>query len=348
MAISDCLAPCAKRRRHDTVRLFALYGNMSRRKAQRVLMHLTSEDEAVYDCILRRIAHDLSEEIREERVVLPSVRQDWREDGSSGKKRLITVLDVKQLLLDHVAVFCLEELSKRIGKYQVSSIVGRGATFGMKAVKKWLKNKRMKYSVKLDIKNFYGSVDRGLLMEWLGKHIKNAKLMHLIGVLISNIDEGIAIGSYLSQTLANIYLSDIYHAVDVPHKLFYMDDMLFLHTNKRKLKRAVAIAVEKAAELGLRVKTNWCVNKISKNNPIDMMGFRFSHYLTTMRKRVFKRFRRVVLHSLRSRHLTKKQARRVNSFGGFLKVTDLKKFTNGNKVQRVLHHAGLVVSKVDG
>lgn len=76
--------------------------------------------------------------------------------------------------------------------------------------------------------------------------------MRLIRTLLSTIDHGIPIGSFLSQTIANIYLSDIYHMVMektsgvVQHALFYMDDMLLLGQNKKKLKNVVTMVIDRA------------------------------------------------------------------------------------------------------
>lgn len=343
-AIDDCLRPPAKRRRNDTIKLFKKYTG-DRNKAIAVLHHLTQEEQDEYNDILRQIAKELSEEIRTEKITLPKVHQEQRTDPSSLKTRTISILNIKQLLLDHIAVHCLEELTKRIGTYQVSAIKDKGCDYGRKAITSWLKNKRVKYYLKLDIKNFYGSIDRTLLINWLKKRIKNYKLLYLIETLISNIDSGVAIGSYLSQTLANIILSETYHAIPTTHKLFYMDDLLFLSTNKRKLKQVPHLVEERIKKLGLSLKPKYQIHKISDKNPIDMMGYRFSHTKVTIRKRIFHRMRRVILRCIRVRHCTLKQALRISSYRGYLVHSFSRTWLTKNKAQRVFHHCGRIIAR---
>ena len=237
----------------------------------------------------------------------------------------------------------MEELTRRIGVTQVSSIKGRGAHYGKKFIEKWLRNnKSLKYAVKLDIKDFYGSLDITLLLLWISRRIKNTKLLWLISSLLGVIPKGLPIGSFLSQTIANIYLSDIWHYAKerliyrrnlsrsgnyhktmhaVKHCLFYMDDMLFLGTNKRRLKSACkAIVAFIENTLHLKVKSDWQIHKISVNHPIDIMGFRFSHNLTTLRKRVFRLARRSIIRAKRKvRSL--KFCVRLMSYKGYMDYT---------------------------
>lgn len=135
---------------------------------------------------------------------------------------------------------------RKIGEYQVSSIPGRGAAYGKRAIERWLRDGGGKYAVKMDVRDFYGSIKRPVLMKWLHRHVKNRQLLWLVGQLVYSAPEGIPIGSFLSQTLANIYLSDLYHLAmegctskrgrhQVAHAIFYMDDMLLLGSNKRQL-----------------------------------------------------------------------------------------------------------------
>ena len=50
-------------------------------------------------------------------------------------------------------------------------------------------------------------------MEFLRKYIKNEPLLNLIEKLIGTFEAGLSIGSYLSQYLCNVFLSQIYHEI---------------------------------------------------------------------------------------------------------------------------------------
>lgn len=337
-AVHDCFKNYKKRRRADTIRLFAKTLNVSRTEAK-VILHDKTEQ---YYVGMELIAKDLQTAIQNQQLKLPNVRQEQRIDPGSKKVRNISVLGIRQLLFDHVAVLALADLSKRIGEYQVSSIKGRGAAYGKKAIEKWLNNKMKHYAVKLDIKDFYGSFNREALMQWLTKRVGNKPLLWLINSLISNVPTGIAIGSFLSQTLANIYLSDLYHTVSEcklakrkpksVHVLFYMDDMLLTCTNKRYLKKLVQLLLKKAEELQLTIKNNWQIHEVCRQHPIDAMGYRFSNRLTTLRKRIFKAARRTLLRAdkkIKQYHsLSEYIARRLASFNGYTGNTNCTYFLN--------------------
>lgn len=332
-----CLRPAKKRQRADTRAMFARLLEITKSQAKRVLM----KRGELYDEGVRRVALMLQECIIRRELNLVPVRQEMRQDPSSKKMRLISILGIRQLLFDHVAVLGMQELAARIGEYQVSSIPGRGAAYGKRAVERWLAKVSCKYAVKMDIRNFYGSVKREVMMEWLRRRVKNEPLLWLLRQLICNAPEGMAIGSYLSQTLANIYLSDLYHLAmercvnkrgkrQVKHALFYMDDMLLLGTNKRGLKAAAQALTTRAEELGLEVKPEWHVFKITPQRPVDVMGFRFSHGMTTLRKRIFKAARRAILRAGRSYRkrgrIGLRMSCRLASYHGYMLTTACKCF----------------------
>lgn len=343
-AVLQCFAPNKKRRRHDTIRLFKKYLPNHTRKE--VVQILRDKNMYYFDACFA-IAKDLQDTLLSgEDLGLPIPRQVVRIDPGSGKSRNISVLGIRQLMFDHVAVLALSDVCKRIGITQVSSIKGRGAHYGLKFIKKWLKSSKKKlYSVKLDIKNFYGSVDRDCLMRWLEKRVANEPLMDLIRKLIYSTPQGMAIGSFLSQTLANLYLSDLYHFAKencatyrkdkktgkmkrynhILHTLFYMDDMLFIGANKRHITKAVESIIARAKEaLHLTIKPSWQVHKISQRHPVDMMGFRVSPGGTvTLRKHIFKKARRLMLKVKRG-NFALRQALRLMSYRGYMLSTATK------------------------
>ena len=122
-------------------------------------------------------------------------------------------------------------------------------------------------------------------MEFLRKYIKNEPLLNLIALLIGTFETGLSIGSYLSQYLCNVFLSQTYHEIAermyrirkkrngimeriklVLHQLFYMDDILILGTNAKDIHKAMKLITQKAEELGLKIKDNWIVFTTQKVN----------------------------------------------------------------------------------
>lgn len=282
-----------------------------------------------------------------------------RKDHSNGKIRQISILHIKQLMYDHITVMALEPALKSIGQFQVSSIKGKGQSYARKHIHHWLFDKKLKYFVKLDIKKYFPSIDKRRLVRFISGRINNQLLLRLIArLVISCTTGGIHIGSYLSQCLANYYLSYIYHKVeglhherkgkkhkDVEHMIFYMDDFLLLGRNKRKLQQAAKFITEIAHnDLGLTIKQNYCVQKIldfkskdkDKGHWIDMIGFRFCKQGISLRKTIFRRAHRQFLRVKRSismkKNISLKQCMAFVSYMGFLRQTYAYKFFKKHNV----------------
>jgi len=107
--------------------------------------------------------------------------------------------------------------------------------------------------------------------------------------------QGIPLGFYTSQWLANFYLTDLDHYIKeklgAKYYVRYMDDMVILGSNKRELHKMRALINRYLNdELGLQMKDNWQVFRIEygKGNgrPLDFLGFKFYRHKTTLRKKI--------------------------------------------------------------
>lgn len=360
-AVYDCFKPAKKRRRRDTIALFKKYLPDEQKDDVYAILQLCTDE---YYKICKQIAEDIKCRIVNEKLNLKPVTIKERKDPGTQKVRKIAVLSIEQLIMDHVAVLGMQEALKRVGVTQVSSIKGRGAHYGKKYIEKWLRTKykgKKLYSAKLDIKDFYGSTQRAILVQWLEKHIKNTKLIWLITSLLNTTDKGLQIGSYLSQALANLYLSDIYHFAKehcvskrrnkIIHKvsecLFYMDDMVYIGTNKKLLQQACKEITDFAKNyLGLTIKPGWQVHLISTNNPIDIMGFRFTRAATTLRKRIA-RFAIRTLNRIQNNFRSIKFCRRLMSYKGYLIYTSTKKLLRKHDALNFFEKSAHTISIVD-
>ena len=272
-------------------------------------------------------------------------------DGSSGKVRRIGIQNIKQQLYDYIAVEALKPVLKRIGEYQYASIKGRGTTKGKEVISRWIRNRDMRYFVKLDVRKCFESIDHGKMMEYLRRLVKNEPLLDLIELLLRSFERGLSIGSYLSQYLCNLYMSILYHEIMenmyrvrrskrggnrinlVCHCLIYMDDILLIGSRKRNLEKAVNLTVQKASEMGLQIKPNYQVKQIDGNN-IDMLGYKIYRTHTEIRGRTYLRVRRVFRRV--SRCLTEVLARKCLSYNGYLKHTNSKRMQKKLKTAEIL------------
>lgn len=307
---------------------------------------------------VHEIALEMQSELVNRKLNLKPIWYKRKYDDASRKWRTIGIQDIKQQMYDYIAVNAMADLIPCIGKYQCASIKGRGQLYCKNAIYNHIQKKDAKYACKFDIKKYYESVNHDDIMAWLRKRIKNEMLLWLIDVLLKTFKLGLSIGSYLSQTLANLYLSDLYHKIEQIHTVrrgkkrkvvlfqaFYMDDILIIGSNSRELIKVGNMIVEECANKGLSIKPNWRCFEI-ESSFIDMVGYRIYKDHVTLRRCNMKKSRRAVIrysHKPKNIHL----ARRVLSYSGMIKYSDSVLFCIKYNIHKYVKKARKVVSNYD-
>ena len=319
---------------------------------------------------IHKAAMCMYQEIKDRNVILKPIEYQFRYDSSSCKMREIGISSIKQQIYDYVAVnACKKMFSAKIGYYQCASIPKKGQVFGKKAIEKWIRkdptNTRFYY--KCDIKKYYPNVNTRKLKRLLRRDIKNKDILYLIFRLLSTYKSGLCIGSYLSQYLANYYLSYAYHHIteksfsirnkkngekirlnNVTHVLFYMDDVILFSRSMKLLKRAINDFIEYISkELVLTIKENYQIGR-TKDSRIDMMGYSISIENTIIRKKIYKKIFRLFLRLNRKDiSITIHIARRMLSYNGWIKNSDLHNFVERYNVKELINKAKKEVSHYD-
>lgn len=170
-------------------------------------------------------------------------------------------------------------------------IKGRGIHDGYKRLIKALKHNAdgTRYCLQIDIKKFYPSIDNRVLKVMLRKRISCKDTLWLLDEIIDSA-QGLPIGNYTSQHLANIYLSDFDHwckeSTKCKYYYRYCDDIVILGDSKKWLHDLrKQITAYLADHLHLQVKGNWQVFPVAARG-IDFLGYRFYHTHTLLRKRI--------------------------------------------------------------
>lgn len=364
-AVRDCLKD--KLDRKDTIELFAEYCHLQ----FSVISGLVKEDKRLLNPIIEMVIDGIRQEIIDKNYVVKPIVYKTKIDGCSGKLRCIGIQDVKQQLYDYIAVYALEELfRKKIGFYQCSALENKGKIMGMKSIEKWIRNKNIRYAYQTDIRQYYQSIPKDKMKALLRRDVANKAILHLVFFLIDTFEHGLSIGSYLSQYLANYYLSYAYHFVSeqcyrirkkkdgttkrvnlADYVLCFMDDFISLGTNKKDIKKA-KLEYEKYCRdmLGLEVKDTARFIDL-KTDYIDMMGFKISRKSTTMRASNFRRFRRNVdkVYKLikTNKPIPFKLAKSTASRWGSMKYSNGEKFKRQHHVDLVLKECNKVISMHD-
>lgn len=218
------------------------------------------------------------------------------------------------------------------GMYELCccSIKYRGVNFAARYIKKILvrDRKNTKYCLKLDIKNFYPSINKQILKHKILKIIKCRDTLDLIDLIIDNSKQGLPIGVYTSQFFANFYLQDLDHFIKeklhVKYYIRYMDDMLLFHRNKKELHKIRDEIEEFLKKEDLKLKENWQLFK-TESRPIDFIGYRFYRGHTTLRRKNFLRIKRRIKKIYKKGKINYKDAATVLSYFGLMKHCDSEK-----------------------
>lgn len=259
-------------------------GKHKRHDVQKALENINKTIDKVYDLVL----NDSYVPTKPHNVTI--------HDKSSNKQRVIGVVPFYPDGIMHrlVTEVMKPVLMRGMYAHSCASIPNRGNAHASRYLKKALKHRtNSKYCAKLDIKQYYPSLKPKNVIKALSRKIKDKKFLDLVYRIISSNSEdqeGMIIGFYVNQWLANFYLEPLDHAIiamnGVVNYVRNMDDMILLGRNKKKLHRAVDTIRWMLRDMGLQLKENWQVFKVDSRG-IDFVGYVFHHGYTTLRKRNF-------------------------------------------------------------
>jgi len=250
------------------------------------------------------------------------------QDSSSGKIRTIYKPRFYPDQIIHWALMLQIQsvIMRGMYPYSCGSVPGRGTSLGQKTLRKWLDNdrKNTKYCLKMDISKFYPSIDNDVLKQMFLRRIKDQDCLWLIDTIIDS-SQGLPIGNYTSQWFANFFLQDLDHYIKeklgIKYYIRYVDDLVLLGGNKKKLHKARKHISDYLQTIGLILKSDWQVFKVN-DRAIDFLGFRFFRNKTILRKRNALRIKRRIKKISKKDHLNYKDACAVISYWGWIKRSD--------------------------
>ena len=344
IAVRDCIKK--KLSRKDTIELFCQYSGLPYNAIHRIVK--CDYSKGYIDGLIETVIDGIRQEIIYQSYVVKPIHYQTKIDGNSGKVRQIGIQDVKQQLYDYITAYGLWELfTAKIGYYQCSALENKGQIFGVKALKKWVDDHHIRYAIQSDIRHFYDTIDIDVLKDMLRRDVKNEPLLHLTFFLIDTFDNGLAIGSYLSQLLACYYLSLAYHYVTeqcyrirkhkdgtqsrvnlVDHALWFADDCVILGSNLKDLKKAQKLYTQFCKDkLHIEVKPDIKIIDL-RTGYIDMMGYKVSRKNVTIRSSDFIRLRRNQkrVESYPDDYIPLHEARGFSSRSGALMHSDSKHY----------------------
>lgn len=215
------------------------------------------------------------------------------------KFRHIHKAEVRDRIVHHAIVSVVEPIFDKNFIYDSYSCrTGKGTHRAVKRLASFVRKLSRNYKdncfvLKLDIKKFFASVDHEILLEIIGKSIKDRDLMVLIKEVIGSFSRGIPIGNLTSQLFANIYLNEldrfVKHNLRVKYYIRYCDDFAILSHDREYLEKLIVI-LAKFLNVKLRLqlhKEKIIIRKYKQG--IDFLGYVILPHIILPRTRTTRR-----------------------------------------------------------
>lgn len=254
----------------------------------------------------------------------PYYIQDIIDNSSSKHRRIFKPMFFPDQVIHWAVMQVIQPvLFRGMYYYCCGSIPGKGGSLGRKALIKWLKDdpRNTKYCLQIDVSKFYPSIDQEVLKAMLRCKIKDDRCLAILDAIIGSTDAGLPIGNFTSQWLANFYLDGLDHYIKeqlrVKYYIRYMDDGVLFGPNKKALHKIRTQIEGYLKTIGLGMKGNWKVFKLS-SRPLDFLGFRFYRDHLTLRRRNALRIRRRVKKVSRKPVIRFKDAAAILSYMGWI------------------------------
>ena len=233
--------------------------------------------------------------ILEDGYIPGEVKNKRRYDVNAGKWRDIVEPPLfPDQCIHHAIIQVLEPVMMRgMDHWCCGSIKGRGAHYGIKAMKKWMLRKDTPYCIELDIYHFYESIRPEGVMDRMKRLIKDHKTLDLIWRIVK---DGVSIGAYTSQWFANTLLQPLDQLIrntGATKYIRYMDNFTIFTKRKRTADKIIKAISEWLRKHGLRLKGNW--QKFHRKYRLpNALGYKFGEGYTLLRKKNLLRLKRLL------------------------------------------------------
>ena len=231
------------------------------------------------------------------------------------KQRLILNQDIFNKIVNHlVGNELINILEKSLIDSNVAVRINKGTSYGIKLVKKYIKNLNYNYyCLKIDIKKYFYSINHNILKDLLNKKIKDNLFLDILYKIIDSTDSdyifeyaikhniilkkgyGLPIGNLTSQILGIFYLNDLDHYIKeelkIKYYIRYVDDMVLFYKDKNYLKYCLDKIIIYLKEYDLELNNKTIITK----NSLCFLGYRFYNkkikILSKNRRKIYKKLR---------------------------------------------------------
>ena len=262
-------------------------------------------------------------------------------DGIAMKKRNIVCPEfIREQIVHHAIMRVTAPLFQRkFYRYSCGSVPKRGKEFAIKYLAKQLLDRRKaKYFTVIDIHHCFESIRPSIVFKELRRTISDKKTLLLFARILRYNKvrmpdgtikrSGLLMGMFTSPWLANILLNPLDHLLkeecEMNTVVRYMDDIIIIHSNKRRMKRALARAEAFLEERKLKLKQAPAIHLVDKV-AINYIGATLARGKTTLGSRMFLKAKRAATKVAKKQKPTLYDARKMVSYAGQFKHYNTRK-----------------------
>jgi retron-type reverse transcriptase len=187
------------------------------------------------------------------------------------KERVITAAAFRDRVVHHALIDALASaFDRRMIATSCACRKGKGTHAALRTAREFLR--RHSYFLKLDVRRFFPSLAHEVVMETVGRVVKDRAALALFATILrAGGDEaagvvGLPIGNLTSQWSANLVLDRLDHFVKetlrIPGYVRYMDDFVLFADQKRTL-RAAHVAIAGFLRDRLRLELKECATLLA-------------------------------------------------------------------------------------
>lgn len=196
-----------------------------------------------------------------------------------GKRRIIYKLPFRDRVVQWALMLVLEPIwTPTFTNDQYACIKGRGEHLMVRRIHEALKRdpEGTRYCLKLDIRKFYPSIMHHIAKMAVRRKIKDPGVLWLLDLIIDSA-EGVPIGNYISQFIANLTISELCHLLKEVLRLLYVfdysDDISVFGPDKPILHGAIVFINDYLeTQRGLHIKGNFQIFPVDARG-VDMGGY---------------------------------------------------------------------------
>lgn len=215
------------------------------------------------------------------------------------KKRLISAPAFRDVVVQHAIYKIIYPLFDRTFIHDSYGCrVGKGTHLAADQAQRFLRQCQPdSYILQLDIRKFYYSIDRTILMVLVEKKIKDQRLLRLLEMFTRDTsDKGVPIGNLLSQLFALIYLNTLDHFVkrelEAKRYVRYVDDFIIFGLGKEEAIELRDTLTEWLRNTLCLELSRWSIHPVKRG--VNFVGFRTWQCTRTVRRHSLHNFGRAL------------------------------------------------------